>query len=54
MSKDTLIEAALEQIQVDLHYGDLTALQELLETVDVDKLQAYLPEADDPHYPHPG
>ena len=52
--KDTLIESALEQIISDVNQGDVTAIHELLKSVDVEVLEAFLPEYDDPHYPHPG
>ena len=39
-----LIQAVLEQIQIDVADGDLTAIAELLENVPVKLLNGYLPE----------
>ena len=53
-TREQLIESALEQIISDVNQGDVTAIHELLKSVDVEALEAFLPEYDDPHYPHPG
>ena len=39
-----IVEKAIEQIKKDIIYGDLTALEELLNYTDIDILKAYLPE----------
>ena len=39
-----IIEQVLEQIVEDVEIGDLTAIEELLYTVPVEQLLAYLPE----------
>ena len=41
---NTLLNKVLEQIQQDVAMGDLTAIEELLASVPVDKLIGYLPE----------
>ena len=53
-TQEQLIESALEQIRHDVESGDVTAIEELLRRVDPEALQAFLPDVDDPHYPHPG
>jgi hypothetical protein len=40
----TVIDAVIDQIQLDIVNGDLTALEELLKRVPVQVLQSYLPE----------
>ncbi len=45
MTKQDLIDAALDQILYDVEIGDLTALEELLSRVPELYLQGYLPEA---------
>ena len=44
--KNVLVDAVLDQIQLDIVNGDLTALEELLLRVPAKVLQAYLPEVD--------
>ncbi len=44
MTKQDLIDAALDQILYDVEIGDLTALEELLSRVPEQYLQGYLPE----------
>jgi hypothetical protein len=39
-----LIDAALEQILIDVESGDLTAIEELLRNVPENKLQGFLSE----------
>jgi len=39
-----LIDAALEQIVIDVENGDLTAIEELLRSVPEQKLQGFLSE----------
>ncbi len=39
-----LIDAALEQILIDVESGDLTAIEELLRHVPEDQLQSFLSE----------
>lgn len=41
---EQLIDAVLEQIQLDIQNGDLTAIVELLQFIPEDKLQGFLPE----------
>ena len=45
MSKQMLIDAVLDQIVSDVRNGDLTAIEELLNSVDEDTLRGFLPEA---------
>lgn len=42
----SLIDRVIDQIKTDVAQGDVTAVEELLKTVDVDVLVAYLPERD--------
>jgi len=42
MSK--IIDTVLEQIKLDVHSGDLTAIEELLKSVPEENLKGYLPE----------
>jgi len=42
----SLIDRVLDQIVEDVNIGDLTAIEELLKTVDTDVLVGYLPERD--------
>ena len=42
--KQYLINSVLDQIQKDVHDGDLTAIEELLSFVPEDKLRGFLPE----------
>lgn len=44
MTKEELIELAIEQIVADVEAGDLTAIEELLSAVPIENLKAFLPE----------
>ncbi len=44
MSKQELLDAVIEQIIIDIENKDVTALEELLKTVDSKYLRSYLPE----------
>ena len=41
---DKLIDAVLEQIKSDVQSQDMTAIEELVSTLPVDRLRGYLPE----------
>ena len=41
---EDLIQTVLEQIQLDVHCGDVGAIEELLEFCPIQNLIAYLPE----------
>lgn len=43
-NKEQLIETVIQQIIVDVHCGDLEAVEELLGFVPVENLIGYLPE----------
>ena len=45
-TKQDLIETAVKQIELDIHCGDVEALEELLTFIPVENLIAYLPEED--------
>ncbi len=40
-----LVDQALEQVQIDLEIGDLTALEELFSRIPEDLLRGYISEA---------
>lgn len=42
--KQALIDSVLDQIQQDIANGDLTAIEEMLQHLPVEILQAFLPE----------
>ena len=42
--KDRLIEEVINQIDADINLGNLEALYELLDKLDIKYLEAYLPE----------
>lgn len=42
--KQALIDSVLDQIQQDIANGDLTAIQEMLQHLPTEILQAFLPE----------
>lgn len=44
MDKQELIDLVLDQIQIDVGIGDLTAIEELLQFVPEQYLVGYLPE----------
>lgn len=44
--KNVLIDAVIDQIQLDIANDDLTALEELLSNIPAQYLQGYLPEVD--------
>ena len=45
MTNETLINAVLEQIQIDIVREDLTAIAEMLERLPQEVLQGYLSDA---------
>ncbi len=47
-----LIDTVLEQIKVDVHCADYTAIEELLKFVPVDNLINYLPEGEWKQFKH--
>jgi len=51
-TKDDLIETVIEQIKVDVHCGDLEAIEELLEFCSIESLIFYLPESDWKKFKH--
>jgi len=44
MDKQEFFDAVLEQIQMDVKIGDLTAIEELLQYIPEQYLMGYLPE----------
>ena len=46
MDQQALIDAALEQIVIDLRDGDCTAIEELLKSVPVEVLYRFLTEGE--------
>jgi hypothetical protein len=45
-TKEELIKTVLEQITIDVHCGDLEAIEELIGFIPAENLIAYLPEED--------
>lgn len=45
-SKEDLIETAIKQIELDVHCGDIEAIEELLSYLPNENLIEYLPEED--------
>jgi hypothetical protein len=45
-TKDDLIEKVLEQIIIDVHCGDIEAIEELFKFCPIENLIEYLPEED--------
>lgn len=45
MKDQALIDAAIEQIQIDVRNEDMTAIEELLRSVPEDALQAFLSDS---------
>jgi hypothetical protein len=45
-NKQDLIETVLKQIELDVHCGDVEAIEELLQFCPIENLIAYLPEED--------
>lgn len=45
-TKQDLIETAVRQIELDVHCGDVEAIEELLKFCPVENVIAYLPEVD--------
>ena len=43
-NKRSIIDYVIDQIELDIQNGDVTALEELLEHIPVEYLQGYLPE----------
>jgi len=43
-NKMAIIDSVIDQIKLDIVNGDITALEELLEYIPIENLQAYLPE----------
>lgn len=46
LTRENLIETAMEQIKLDVHCGDYEAIEELLKFCPIENLIAYLPEED--------
>jgi hypothetical protein len=44
MDKQELIDSVLDQIEIDVKIGDLTAIEELLQYIPEQYLMGYLPE----------
>lgn len=51
-SKKDLIETVIEQIKLDVHCGDYTALEVFLNGVPIDNIINYLPEEDWKQFKH--
>jgi hypothetical protein len=51
-SKQDLIETALKQIVMDVHCGDLEAIEELLNFLPIENVVQYLPEEDWKQFKH--
>ena len=47
MNREELINVVLRQIRLDIEYGDLTAIAELLEPLSAERLKGYLPEVEE-------
>jgi hypothetical protein len=47
-----LLDVALEQIKLDVHCGDYTAIEELLKFVPIENIIQYLPEEDWKQFKH--
>jgi hypothetical protein len=45
MNQQELVDHALEQVQIDLEIGDLTALEELFQRIPVELLRGYISES---------
>ena len=48
MDKEQLIDRVIEQIKVEVHENDFTAIEGLLDCLTTEQLEAYLPEDDMP------
>jgi len=46
LTREDLIETAMEQIKLDVHCGDYEAIEELLKFCPIENLIEYLPEED--------
>ena len=44
MDKEQLIDRVIEQIKVEVHENDFTAIEGLLDCLTTEQLKAYLPE----------
>ena len=51
-TKEQLIETAVRQIELDVHCGDVEAIEELLTFCPTENLIAYLPEEDYGKFKH--
>jgi hypothetical protein len=51
-TKEKLIDKVIQTIIMDVHYGDLTAVEELLKTTPIEDLINYLPEEDQKKFKH--
>ena len=51
-SKENLIETVIKQIVLDVHCGDIEAIEELLNFCPTENLIAYLPEEDWKKFKH--
>lgn len=49
---EDLIETVLKQVELDVHCGDVEAIEELLEFCPIQNLIAYLPEEDWKQFKH--
>ena len=47
MDKKELIDRVIEQIRVEVHENDFTAIEGLLDCLTTEQLEAYLPEEDE-------
>ena len=45
-NKRPIIDYVIDQIELDIVNGDITALEELLKHIPIDYLQGYLPEVE--------
>jgi hypothetical protein len=51
-TKEQLIETAVRQIELDVHCGDVEAIEELLTFCPIENLIEYLPEEDWKQFKH--
>jgi hypothetical protein len=52
LTKQNLIEVALEQIKLDVHCGEYEPIEEFLKNCSVESLIDYLPEEDSVKFKH--
>jgi len=51
-TKEDLIEIAMRQVELDVHCGEMQALEELFTFLPIENLIAYLPEEDWKQFKH--